>query len=423
MNRAKTKVMHLLLTVAVFVSILLVGQVHVDAATEAPTGLEQTNASQSSVTIKWSTLMQNDICYYWRISDSADFAKFRSDWAGSNGSASIFSLNAGMIYYVQIGTSETRNHNEAPEDTVWSTAIEVVTQPERVVEKSIVQTGAATTSVSVSWDAVEGAEVYQIAYYVSGTNRNTAANVTSNTNSITLTGLKKNTKYYVDILAGNVSAAEYTAWSNDSASAYNLRVLPTKITGVKIKTFHPYGGPAYFEYGKSDSADGYEYIVYDNAGKKLLTDKTTSSSSVRIGDKISKDQFYRIKVRGYVNLANNKVEYGEWSDLLYFARNPYDKVSLKASGKSIKASWKKVTGATSYTVYVSTNKESGYKKAATVDGKKTSVTIKKYGKSSLKSKKTYYVKIVANKKVKVNKKYKTFTSTAYYDYAKSITIK
>ena len=48
--------------------------------------------------------------------------------------------------------------------------------------------------------------------------------------------------------------------------------------------------------------------------------------------------------------------------------------------------------------------------------------IKKYGKAALKSGKTYYVKVVAEKKVKINKKYKTFKSTLYYE-GKSIKVK
>lgn len=139
-------------------------------------------------------------------------------------------------------------------------------------------------------------------------------------------------------------------------------------------------------------------------------------------NKIKKTQFYRIKVRGYVNLNNNKKAYGAWSDTLYFAKAPYKNLKLKSSGKKISANWNKVTGATSYTVYVSNKEKSGYKKVGTYNSKKTSVTIKKYGKAALKSGKTYYVKVVAEKKVKINKKYKTFKSTLYYE-GKSIKVK
>lgn len=61
----------------------------------------------------------------------------------------------------------------------------------------------------------------------------------------------------------------------------------------------------------------------------------------------------------------------------------------KVTKNSVKLSWKKCSGAVSYTVYRATKKNGTYKKIKTV--KKTTYTDKK-----LKKKKTYYYKIVAN---------------------------
>ena len=72
-------------------------------------------------------------------------------------------------------------------------------------------------------------------------------------------------------------------------------------------------------------------------------------------------------------------------------------MDLKAGKKTLTASWKKVAGATSYTVYVSTKQKSGYKKVTTT--KKESYKITKYGKKKLSSNKKYYVYVVANTKV------------------------
>jgi fibronectin type 3 domain-containing protein len=78
--------------------------------------------------------------------------------------------------------------------------------------------------------------------------------------------------------------------------------------------------------------------------------------------------------------------------------------------KTAVAKWDTVKGATSYTIYLSTKQKSGYKKVGTT--KKTSFTLKKYGKSALKKNKTYYVYVVANKKVGKT----TYTSDATYCY-------
>lgn len=68
------------------------------------------------------------------------------------------------------------------------------------------------------------------------------------------------------------------------------------------------------------------------------------------------------------------------------------KATVTAGKKRAAVKWKAVKGAQSYTVYYSTSKNSGFKKAGTTA--KTSFNVKK-----LKSGKTYYFKVVASKKV------------------------
>jgi hypothetical protein len=72
------------------------------------------------------------------------------------------------------------------------------------------------------------------------------------------------------------------------------------------------------------------------------------------------------------------------------------KVSLKsatAGKKQVKLSWKKVSGATGYYVYRSTSKSGKYTKIATIK-KGSTVT---YTNKNLKSKQTYYYKVIAYK--------------------------
>ena len=80
--------------------------------------------------------------------------------------------------------------------------------------------------------------------------------------------------------------------------------------------------------------------------------------------------------------------------------------TAKAGKRQATISWKKAKNATGYYVYRSTNSRSGYKKIATVTGR-TSYTDKK----SLKSKKTYYYKVVSIRKS--GSKVLTAKSSAY----------
>ena len=416
MLRKQTK--KILVVMLFALTLVLVGRVDANAQTAAPAGVKQVKAGSSSVTVQWNAVMQNDICYYYRVSDDAGF-KSNTTRSKRNYNASesyISGLSAGKSYYVQIGTSTTKS-SSAPDDTAWSKAIEVVTVPEQVVSNSVKQTGAGTTSISLSWQAASGANCYKLTCYQSGTSENNASEIVSKKNSVKITGLKKNSRYQGHIYAGRTSSTGYTAYATSGGYYSNSAVTPTKIKGVENTAFYPASNAAYFEWKKANAANGYEYIIYDNSKKKIYSGSRTSSASFRVStNKLKKEQFYQIKVRGYVNLSNNKKAYGEWSDVLYFAKDPSYKLSVKTSKKKIQLNWKKVKGASNYTVYISDKQNSGYKKVGTYNSKKTSATIRKFGKKALKSGKTYYVRIDASKNVKVNKKSKTFKNTQYYTW-------
>ena len=110
----------------------------------------------------------------------------------------------------------------------------------------------------------------------------------------------------------------------------------------------------------------------------------------------------------------NKTKFGAWSATNYIARHP--KMSGTARARYINATWSKVKGATSYAVYASTKRDSGYKKVGTTKGSKFTIT--KVGKSSVKPSKTYYFYVEADKKVG-KKTYRGIDNTIMYVFTPS----
>lgn len=151
-------------------------------------------------------------------------------------------------------------------------------------------------------------------------------------------------------------------------------------------------GTVDFAVNRPANATKVELEIY-NAKNKKIAKRTMYKYSDSI--KISKAMGYKYRVRAYyTNNSTGKNYYGRWSGYRYFA-NP--NATIKASKNTIKAYIKKGTGISSYTVYVSTKRDSGYKKVKTVKvGKKSkyTVTAKKYGKKKIKGPKYYYVKVV-----------------------------
>ena len=159
-----------------------------------------------------------------------------------------------------------------------------------------------------------------------------------------------------------------------------------------------------------DTNFGYEVVVTTTKGKVIGTyDKNTINnlydsdfkaydSKIYMIIKNSKmaKQAFKFKVRAYVfDEVGNKI-YSEYSgEKVVIPRATIKK--LKATSRSTgKITWKKVSGAKSYTVYVSNNGGKKFKKQGTT--KTTSYTVK-----GMKLGKTYPVYVVANG-VKVGKK-------------------
>ena len=210
----------------------------------------------------------------------------------------------------------------------------------------------------------------------------------------TFTNLKPETEYAIQL--------EYI-WDTDLSSRLYVKcytaTLPLKTKNVhqdywfSAKRKEP--ASISIKWDDKDAVTGFEYIIKDSKGKVVKRKKTYNNDIWNC--KVKDNAVYTIQVRAYTNY-NQKPAYGAWSDTAYLFPNPtIKKLSIKNGKLNIK--WSKITGATSYDVYVSTKQKKGYKKVATVKAGKDTVTISKLGKSKFDNKKTYYVYLVTNKKV------------------------
>lgn len=397
----RTKVIQLALALFLTMGLVFAFAAGTKAATPQVTGVKQMGASETRVDVSWDAVFGLRGYLYSRISTSRQMEVYQDEWLGPNKTECSFSgLNAGKTYYVQIGTASCPG-KDAPADTVWSDVLEVVTVPNKVDSNSIVFKNATETSITVGWGAVEGATSYELLIY--DDKEENGITVVSESTSATVTGLKKNTKYTVKIFAqksnsSNTYIAEVPSYNYGYRSS--IPTLPTKVTGVDCEYFDMSvkTGNARLVWDKNNVADGYQYEIYKYDGKKALITGSDKYADITVkNSKLKARQVYKIRVRAYVNKSNGKKEYGKWSSYEYFCRMAGADVSMKKSGTNkIKTSWKKVTGATSYTVYLgSKNSYSSnikYKKITTTT--KTSYTIK----TKLKKDNYYYLRIIPNYK-------------------------
>lgn len=268
------------------------------------------------------------------------------------------------------------------------------------------QTGAAKNSVTMELTGVTGAN-----YYVLGSASSfSSAQIynTSTTPTMTASGLRENTSYYMYGFACRKAATTgFIAHpGNSSDSDWAAKTLSGKINTNNFGLSNVFSNidVYYFNIASGIVSDGYQYQFQTMKGK-VKKDIVQTSTSVRLENFIN-GTFYKYRVRSYVECGAGKV-FSEWSDFRYIGMSK--KVSgisrVRGKKRTIRCSWKKVSGASQYVVYISKSQDGGYKKVKTLSAKKNSIVIKKIGKKKLKKNVKYYVRIVT--KAKVGKKYKT----------------
>lgn len=374
------KKLSLLFLVTMFTLLLATA---VSAATPSKvTGLKQSDATSSSIKVDWEAALGSNI--YYEVSMSTDNATWTvvDDSRYSNYYYS-YNLTSGRTYYVKVRAFSGSSYGE------YSDVLKVVTAPEKV--ENVVQTGATTSSFTISWDKTAGATSYVV--YKKQDGQEYTLGTTTGT-SYTVKGLNNKMEIPFDIYVYGInSSGTYNASPSYSTGIYNfnLELAPTKVQNVHIANYWTSLNEVNVEFDKTVFSDGYQYQVYNYKGKKISTGTTTSDYFY--AKNIKNTSFYKVRVRSYVTV-NNKTIYGAWSDYKMFGQQP--KPTVKNLKKGVKISWKKVQGAKNYTVYMSTKKNSGYKKVKTL--KKTSLKVTKFKKKSIKKNKTYYYYVVANTK-------------------------
>ncbi|MCR5655856.1 MAG: hypothetical protein K6G06_00205, partial [Butyrivibrio sp.] len=198
-----------------------------------------------------------------------------------------------------------------------------------------------------------------------------------------------------------------------STSAYgDIRTTPGVVTGVNQTRWYRWAKTCHVAWDDQTGVDGYE-VTFSKHDGSVIERKTVDYNSY--SHSIQNTIIYKVSVRAYSNI-NGRVYYSPSGSPDCFCmvqpsvKEDKAEVGIKWNGNRMKISWKKLNGATGYNVYMSTSKDSGYKKVKSVNKSKSSVTISKLGKKKLSKGKKYYIYVEAYKKVNGN----TFTTGRNY---------
>ena len=190
----------------------------------------------------------------------------------------------------------------------------------------------------------------------------------------------------------NGAGTEYT----NIVGYVHVNTTPAQMSAksIVIDNVSSDSGRLSFQVAKPDNMTGTQVQLYQGS-KKVASKKFTGEYSSVFS--FSCDKVYKYRARTYyVNESTGKTYYGAWSSCKYFDC-PTATGTYASDTRGCKITLKKVSNVSSYVIYVSKNKDSGFKKTTTVkitSGKKKTVSIKKIGDSAMKKGTYYYIKIV-----------------------------
>lgn len=266
------------------------------------------------------------------------------------------------------------------------------------------QTSIYSDKIAISFDPAYVSSYYEVAGYSVYLRTDYESEVLVKTldksaTGCELTGLSPSHSYDVIVKykERNKNSGAVSDW-HYHGTIYDAKMAPAKVSGAKQDVWYHYIKKISVIWNKQRSITGYECQLLSSSGKVLKKAKLTSpTSSYYTFENISNSKTYKLRVRGYTEF-NGSTKYGPWSNTAYLiGQTPNVKVSF--SGKKMKVKWGKVTGATSYTIMVSTRSDKGFKAVKTISAKKSrKATIKKFKGKKFKKGKTYYVYVRTNKK-------------------------
>ena len=290
----------------------------------------------------------------------------------------------------------------ANDDNNYQIGLKVAVVPEKVTNLA----GTADTgSVSLSWNAVDGATAYAVYRY--DTKQNTWINIAKVTaTSYVDSGLSADTRYqykvgacvsdkdgfyegeHTEVLVLQTQKAPETVIPFNEKKIQNFKINKNYTTKVKLT------------WTKEKEAQGYQIYQYKSKKwKRVATIKSGSTKSKTI-TKLKPGTSYKFRIRAYKK-QNGMTIYTQYTTLKVMTKPSKVKVaSVSAGKKQATLKWKKIK-ASGYEIQCCTSKK--FKKNVTkktVKKTKKTATVKK-----LKGGKTYYVRIRAYSKVNGKKYY------------------
>lgn len=305
---------------------------------------------------------------------------------GFSKTISLINLKDGT-HKLKIWCSDGKNQKD-----MTSVDFTVVEKPAKV--KNLKASSKTDTTITLTWSKANKAEKYIVYKYNKSTKKYTRLGTTEKT-TYTVKSLKPYTSYQFAVRSMR-TVNKKNFYSNDYSSIYTVK---TRLAAAKNLNATQTTGSITLTWSKVSQATEYNVYTY-NANVKGYTWLLKVKTNKAIVKKLKSATIYRYFVQ-----AVNKDDLGVNSAILKTATKPTKPgLTAKSNGCDAVLTWKKVTGASGYEIYMKKGKDGTFKKL-------DSTSASGYTAKNLNGGNTYYFKVRAYVKVDSKKIYSDFSST------------
>lgn len=363
--------------------------------------ITKVTGGNNKITLTWNDVAgEQGYQLYMSTSKNGTYTKIATQLANTT-SFTKSGLITAKTYYFKI-----RAYNVLNEKTQYSSFGNIKYGTTSTATPVISSVTGSSGKVSIAWKAVPGASGYAV--YMSTSASGTYSKIGSvkaGTLNFTKSGLGAGKNYYFKIRAyrtgegvnvySGYSAYQYCGTPTTSPSFSKAAGGTQKIT----LTWKDVSGENYYQIYMASSSNG--------TFNKVATLKSNTTSYTQ--SKLGTAKTYYFKIRTY-RTVNKQTLYSSFSKIISTTTSPAAPSITTVTGGNAKASitWKPVTGASGYTVYMASSANGTYKKAGTTKGKVLSLTI-----TNLSAAKNYYFKIRAYRTSGGNTAYSGYSPSKY----------
>lgn len=195
----------------------------------APTGVSATYISSSNeIEVTWNSVSNaTSYEFYWGTSSDSSKA-IKSTKTITSTTHGLTGVEEGDSFYFWI---KAKNSSTTSSFSSYAYCFVPYTLPSRPsAPTGLKATATSSSSISLSWNSVSGADEYMIYYNTSSSSSTAEAIAYTSGTSKTITGLEANTKYYFWVKA---ITSDYD--SSDFSSYAYVTTESVKVTGGKLK--------------------------------------------------------------------------------------------------------------------------------------------------------------------------------------------